>query len=294
VTTVVAVPHPVTRLVFDTGQPYDQFRGRYEAAVPPADDCRPGSAGGRHARWRSADAETAELGGHCFVLHWRAGISPQMTAAGERRPRTAYLMGSTAIGQSSWRRNPAVLLSTPLRTLIYLDSDDRTRFAVEQPSTVLAGLADPGLADPGLDDPGLDDLGASLDRQLADLLDILGIQPTRALRGARPQRAATLSRIPRRAGAASGQAPHTNQGTAVTYAHAERNLALIRQLEGAAARPDRSTTSVSNTRSCSTGWTMCSTTTDPTGTCGTSSVVPRPSAPPAESLNEPACLEVDT
>jgi hypothetical protein len=113
-------------------------------------------------------------------------------------------MGSNAIGQSSCRRNPAVLLYTPLRTLIYLDGHDRTRFAVEQPSTVLAGFADPRLADPGLADPRLADLGASLDRRLADLLDILGIQPTHALRGAQQQPAATVSRIPHRARAASG------------------------------------------------------------------------------------------
>jgi hypothetical protein len=30
-------PHQVTRLVFDTGQPYEQFRARYEAAVPALD-----------------------------------------------------------------------------------------------------------------------------------------------------------------------------------------------------------------------------------------------------------------
>jgi hypothetical protein len=212
--TVVAVPHPVTRLVFDTGQPYDRFRGRYEAAVPPADGCRPGPPGGRHAQWRPTGAEAAEPGGHGFVLHWRADISPQMTAAGERRPRTAYLMGSNAIGQGSCRHNPAVLLCTPLRTLIYLDTHDRTRFAVERPSTVLAGFADPRLADPCLAEPvladpcradlGLADLGASLDRQLASLLDILGIQPTHVLRGAQSQPAATVSRIPRRARAASG------------------------------------------------------------------------------------------
>jgi hypothetical protein len=85
--------------------------------------------------------------------------------------------------------------------------------------------ADPRLADPGLADLGLADLGASPDRQLADLLDILGIQPTRALCGAQPQPAATVRRVPRRARAASGRAPHTNQGAAVIYAHAERNLA---------------------------------------------------------------------
>jgi hypothetical protein len=33
-------PHQVTRLVFDTGQPYEQFRARYEAAVPALDENR--------------------------------------------------------------------------------------------------------------------------------------------------------------------------------------------------------------------------------------------------------------
>jgi hypothetical protein len=70
-------------------------------------------------------------------------------------------------------------------------------------------LADPGLADLGLADLGLADLGASLDRQLADLLDILGIQPTRALCGAQPQPAATVRRVPRRARAASGTGART-------------------------------------------------------------------------------------
>jgi hypothetical protein len=33
-------PHQVTRLVFDTGQPYEEFRARYEAAVPALDEKR--------------------------------------------------------------------------------------------------------------------------------------------------------------------------------------------------------------------------------------------------------------
>jgi hypothetical protein len=112
-----------------------------------------------------------------------------MTAAGERRPRTAYLMGSNAIGESIYRQIPAVGLYAPLRTLIYLDTDDRTYFAIQQPSTLFADFADPGLAD----------LGACLDRQLAGLLDALGIHATRGLRAADPQSAAKVSRIPRQA-----------------------------------------------------------------------------------------------
>jgi hypothetical protein len=32
--------HQVTGLVFDTGHPYEQFRARYEAAVPALDEKR--------------------------------------------------------------------------------------------------------------------------------------------------------------------------------------------------------------------------------------------------------------
>jgi hypothetical protein len=41
---------------------------------------------------------------------------------------------------------PATQLYPPLRSLIYIDCGDRTRFAVEQFSTVFACFADPVIA----------------------------------------------------------------------------------------------------------------------------------------------------
>jgi hypothetical protein len=76
-------------------------------------------------------------------------------------------MGLHAIPESVYRQDPAVLLYMPLRVLIYIDRDDRTRFAVDQPSTVFASFADPVIAEHGLE----------LDRQLARLLDALGVEP---------------------------------------------------------------------------------------------------------------------
>jgi hypothetical protein len=55
------------------------------------------------------------------------------------------------------------MLYAPLRTLIYIDSADRTRLAVDQPSMMYASFADPVITEVGLD----------RDRQLADLLDAL-------------------------------------------------------------------------------------------------------------------------
>jgi len=57
------------------------------------------------------------------------------------------------------------MLYAPLRTLIYIDSEDRPRLAVDQPSTVCASFADPVITE----------LGRDLDRQLAELLDALGV-----------------------------------------------------------------------------------------------------------------------
>ncbi len=51
-------PHQVTRLVFDTGQPYEEFRARYEAAVPALDEKRRAEA--RPDKPRSANERPEE------------------------------------------------------------------------------------------------------------------------------------------------------------------------------------------------------------------------------------------
>jgi hypothetical protein len=161
----LSVEYRVTRLVFDTGQPYEKFRGRYEAAVPPADP-RPGDRPGRHVRWQDGTADADGAARHGFVLYWRADMTPELTGPGDLRPCTAYLMGHHAIPEKAYLRDPAVMLYAPLRTLIYIDPADRTRLAVDQPSTVYASFADPVITE----------LGRDLDRRLAGLLGSLGVE----------------------------------------------------------------------------------------------------------------------
>ena len=178
----LSLGYQVTRLVFDVGQPYEKFRGRYEATVPPAEP-RPGDCVGRHLRWQDAAAHANEPGPHGFVLHWRADMTPHPITPGELRPCTAYLMGQHAIPEKAYLQDPAVMLYAPLRTLIYIDSADRTRLAVDRPSTVYASFADPVITELGLD----------LDRRLAELLDALGVEagPRMVQRGGRQQAASS-------------------------------------------------------------------------------------------------------
>jgi hypothetical protein len=107
------------------------------------------------------------------------------TAAGDVRPCTAYLMGCQAAAEKIYRRDPAVMLYAPLRTMIYIDSGDRTRFAVDQPSTVCAGFA-------GFADPAIAGLGTGLDRQLAALLEALGVEASHVLGATDPAEATSV------------------------------------------------------------------------------------------------------
>ena len=94
-------------------------------------------------------------------------------------------MGHHATPEKAYRQDPAVMLYAPLRTLIYIDSADRTRLAVDQPSTVYASFGDPVITE----------LGIELDRQLAELLDALGIEagPWLSQRGGRRRTSSSSS-----------------------------------------------------------------------------------------------------
>lgn len=171
---VLSVPHQVTRLVFDTGQPYEKFRSRYEAAVPPVDPRQLGDFAGRHVRWPDLTAHMRKPGPHGFVLYWRAVMTSLETTAAEHRPCTAYLMGCPAIAEKIYRHDPAAMLHAQLLALIYIDPGDRTRFAVDHPSTVFAHIPDQTIAE----------LGTDLDHQFAELLKALGVGATEVLRTA--------------------------------------------------------------------------------------------------------------
>jgi hypothetical protein len=175
---VRSFPHRVRRLVFEPGQAYEKFRDRYEAAVPPADPPVLGAFPGWRTRWPRPGLAGHEPGAHGLVMYERADLTPPVTAAGELRPCTAYLMGIEVLPEPCYHDDPAVLLYARLRTVICIGRNDRTQFAVDQPSTVLAGFAGPAVAQLGLD----------LDRRLAGLLDALGVGASQVLRSPSPVR----------------------------------------------------------------------------------------------------------
>jgi hypothetical protein len=157
--------HQVVRLVFDTGQPYEQFRARYEEAVPSVDSKRLAEFAQRGTPWPEVVADADASAPHGFLIYWRSDLTPLMSLAGDPALCTAYLMGNHTIAEQMFRHDPSVMLYAPLRTAIYVDAAGRTRFAVDEPSTVFNSFASPPISRVGIE----------LNRKLAGLLEALDV-----------------------------------------------------------------------------------------------------------------------
>jgi hypothetical protein len=164
-------PHEVTRMVFDTGQPYEEFRARYEDAVPELDPKRLAAFAERGAPWPEVVADADASAPHGFLIYWRSDMAPVMSLAGDSARCTAYLMGNHTIAEQMYRYDPSVMLYAPLRTVIYVDAANRTQFAVDRPSTEFASFASQPIAQVGIE----------LERKLAALLGALDVATHEAL-----------------------------------------------------------------------------------------------------------------
>ena len=167
---VGSFPHRVIRLTFDTGQPYEAFRVRYENSVPELDSKHLADFVERGAPWREVvkDADSAAPLG--FFIYWRSDLTPLMSLAGDSAPCTAYLMGNHTIAEQMYRHDPSVMLYAPLRTAIYVDAAHRTRFAIDEPRTVFESFATTPIAQVGIE----------LNRKLNALLEELDV-PVRGM-----------------------------------------------------------------------------------------------------------------
>ena len=160
------VTHEVRRLEVAIDLPYEDFRGRYEEAVPAFEPGRFfGAYGPDHTDWATVNRITDQLAPHGFLLYWRNEIDPMMRVAGHDRRCTTYLMGNHIIAERMYRHDPGVMLYAPLRTTLHEDQGNRVWFSVDQPSTRFSSFRDPAIAA----------VGAELDGKLADLFTTLDI-----------------------------------------------------------------------------------------------------------------------
>ena len=154
--------HQVNRLTITTTEGYDEFRRRYEQAVPaiPRNEM-PAHSGS----WAEMVAWIDSIAPYGFVSYFRIEVDDAMGLAGHTVRGTQYLMGNHTIVERMFRHDPGVLLHAPLRTFLWAPEGGPTSLAVEQPSTVFAGYGR----------PEINEVGRELDGRLAVLLEHLGV-----------------------------------------------------------------------------------------------------------------------
>jgi hypothetical protein len=78
-----------------------------------------------------------------------------------------YLLGNHVIAETMFRHDPRALLYAPLRVLVFSDAEGDAVFSMDQPRTAFGSL---GIAE-------VTAVGAGLDRKVANLLRVIGIDP---------------------------------------------------------------------------------------------------------------------
>jgi hypothetical protein len=162
--TIEIVQHPVRRITIQVDASFDEFRARYETAVPVFRHERFAGLVEEQASWQDVLDATADNAPHEFILYWSHDFTALMRLAGDRGRCVEYLMGNHTIAQRMYRYNPAILLYAPLRTAIFEDADESSWFTLDQPSSCFGSFSTPEITKVGLE----------LDHKVAALLEHLG------------------------------------------------------------------------------------------------------------------------
>jgi hypothetical protein len=164
--------HTMSRLDISTGMPFDDFRAAFERAAPAADLAATAQIVADGGNWQDVRAAAAANAPNDLMIYWTIDAAALFTVAGHRTRAVEYLLGNHVIAETMFRHNPKALLYAPLRVLIHEDADGNAVFSMDQPSKAFGSL--------GVDE--VTEVGKSLDRKVAGLLRVVGVDAEAAFR----------------------------------------------------------------------------------------------------------------
>jgi hypothetical protein len=159
--TATVIPRTVHRLVIDIDGPFDEFRARYEDAVPAYDLTQLAT----FTSWDAVLADAAGAAPNGFLRYATIEAGPLFSIAGHKARSVVYLMGNHTIAETMYGHDPGIMLYAPLRTVLYEDVDGGVHFAIDQPSHQFNSFGDADIAA----------TGRFLDEKLAALFGALGL-----------------------------------------------------------------------------------------------------------------------
>jgi hypothetical protein len=164
-TTFESHDHTMTRVDVATGMAFDEFRAAFEAAAPKADVAAAYRIIDSGGTWDDVLAAAAANAPNDLMVYWTIDAS-LLTVAGYSRTRAVeYLLGNHTIAETMFRHDPRALLYAPLRVLIYEDADGNAVFSIDQPGKAFGSL--------GIED--VTEVGEGLNRKVANLLRVIGV-----------------------------------------------------------------------------------------------------------------------
>jgi Domain of unknown function DUF302 len=162
--------HSMTRVDVHTGTPYPEFRAAFEKAAPPFDPKSVRRIIAAAGSWDDVLAAAAANAPNDLMVYAVIDADELLVLAGHSTRAVEYLLGNHTIAETMFRHDAKALLYAPLRVLVYSDSDGNAVFSMDQPSSAFGSLGIPEVTEVGL----------SLDRKVANLLRVIGVDPGEA------------------------------------------------------------------------------------------------------------------
>jgi Domain of unknown function DUF302 len=164
------VAHTMNRIDVSTGVGYDEFVAAFEKVAPPFDPASVAEIVQRGGTWDEVLAAAAINAPNDLMVYAKIDGLPLLCLAGHTTKAVEYLLGNHTIAETMFRHDPRALLYAPLRLLIYADADGNAVFSMDQPSLAFGSLGIPDVTK----------VGEGLDRKVANLLRLIGVDADQA------------------------------------------------------------------------------------------------------------------
>jgi hypothetical protein len=159
--------HSMTRIDLYTAVSFAEFRAAFETAAPPYDPVPMQRIVETGGSWDDVKAAVALNAPNELMVYAKIEAVPLLGVAGHDVEAVEYLLGNHVIAETMFCHDPRALLYAPLRVLVYSDPDGNAVFSIDQPSSAFGSL---GIAE-------VTEVGVSLDRKVANLLRVVGVDP---------------------------------------------------------------------------------------------------------------------
>ena len=162
--------HTMMRVDVFTGVGFDEFLTAFEAAAPPFDPVPMQRIVETGGTWDEVRTKVAENAPNELMVYAKIDGTALLGVAGHDGKAREYLLGNHVIAETMYRHDPRALLYAPLRVLVYSDPDGNAVFSMDRPGSAFGSL---GIAE-------VTEVGLSLDRKVANLLRVIGVDPGEA------------------------------------------------------------------------------------------------------------------